>query len=166
VISSPNGPAAGKYLGADRGDLYLEERIFHHDGNLPPNIIEAVKPFVRHNETKERLEQQLVILDNDDFTWFARYALAIQARNVLEKETKQSKNLWYEESLPPDTLMYSLLAERSNTPCMGAIHNLMSNNPYLQAGGNETTGMGWFALGMAGQNPPVSSSEVPEKNTQ
>ena len=49
-----------------------------------------------------------MVLNDDDFTWFARFGLSIQARNVLEDGTKQSQNLWYEETLPPDTLLYAL----------------------------------------------------------
>jgi CRISPR-associated protein Cmr4 len=133
------------YLGFDVGDLFLEERQFARAGGLPDGLTTILKPLIRHSETADRLDKQLVVLSDVSFAWFARYGLAINARNVLDEKTKTSKNLWYEETLPPDSLFYLLLAERSD----GALEKtkaLFTNKPYLQAGGNETVGHGWFAM--------------------
>jgi len=135
------------YLGCDVGDLFLEERQFARAGSLPDGLTAMLKPLIRHSETASRLDKQLVILSDESFTWFARYGLAINARNRLDPETKTTfkGGLWYEETLPPDSLFYLLLAERSN----GALEKtktLFTNKPYLQAGGNETVGHGWFAM--------------------
>lgn len=89
-----------------------------------------------------------MILNDDDFTWFARFGLAVQARNVLD-DKKKSENLWYEETLPPDSLFYALIAGR-NKDAVTAIESLMTAKPYLQAGGNETVGQGWFAVQVLG----------------
>ena len=134
-----------KYLGPDVGELFLEERQFTRAGELPDQLSEILKPLIPHEETKTRLDKQLVALSDGSFAWFARYGLAINARNVLDEKTKTSNNLWYEETLPPDSLFYLLLAERSD----GALEKtkgLFTNKPYLQAGGNETVGHGWFAV--------------------
>ncbi len=133
------------YLGGDVGDLFLEERQFARSGGLPDGLTTILKPLVRHSETADRLDKQLVVLSDVSFAWFARYGLAINARNKLDKDKKTSDNLWYEETLPPDSLFYLLLAERS----VGALEKtkgLFTNKPYLQAGGNETVGHGWFAV--------------------
>ena len=133
------------YLGGVAGDLFLEERQFARAGSLPDGLTAMLKPLIRHSETAGRLDKQLVVLSDGSFTWFARYGLAINARNVLDEKTKTSKNLWYEETLPPDSLFYLLLAERSD----GALEKtkmLFTNMPYLQAGGNATVGHGWFAM--------------------
>jgi CRISPR-associated protein Cmr4 len=133
-----------KFLGAAAGPLYLEERRFTRQGALPGKFASVLATFIRHETTRRRLADQVVILNDEDFTWFARYGLAIQARNVLN-ESKQSKNLWYEESLPPDTLLYALIAGR--TPeSIAAIKDLITDKAYLQVGGNETVGQGWFAV--------------------
>lgn len=134
-----------KYIGPDVGELFLEERQFAHIGGLPDNLIAILNPLIRHDETKKRLDKQVVVLSDRSFAWFARYGLAINARNVLNEETKTSRNLWYEETLPPDSLFYLLLAERSD----GALEKtkkLFTTKPYLQVGGNETVGHGWFVL--------------------
>ncbi len=133
-------------LAAGKEPLFLEERQFEIDGPPSPGIVEAIQSLLRHPETRDRLAGQLAVLNDDDFAWFARYGLSIQARNVLEEETKKSKNLWYEETLPPDTVMYALVAGRGDEAreALGAL--FPDDDAWLQAGGNETVGHGWFAV--------------------
>ena len=128
------------------GHLYLEERQFSICGEPPRQLADSIEPLLLHQEAKYRLPDQIAVLHDDDFAWFARYGLAIQARNVLDNETKQSKNLWYEETLPPDTILYAIVMGR-NDDAVGALDSLFPEcDPYLQAGGNETIGHGWFAV--------------------
>ena len=75
-----------------------------------------------------------------------RYGLSIQARNVLEDGTKKSQNLWYEETLPPDTVMVALVSGRQAEAIKGLQRLFPKTDAYLQAGGNETVGQGWFAV--------------------
>jgi len=134
----------GKYLGSCADALFLEERQFTSAGPLPNGLVETLSKLIPHKQTRDRLAAQLIVLHDDDFAWFARHGLAVQARNVLGKE-KTSENLWYEETIPPDALFYTLLAERQNG-ALDVIAGLFKDHPYLQAGGNETVGMGWFAV--------------------
>ena len=140
--------AEGNYLGVCNGDLFLEERQFSCGGALPEKLVEAVGALIisneTHKKTRVRLATQVVVVHDNDFAWFARYGLAVQARNVLD-EKKTSKNLWYEETIPADTLFYTLLAER-HSGTLAAVKRLFDNHPYFQVGGNETVGMGWFAV--------------------
>lgn len=139
---------AGKALTKADGDhLFLEERQFSIAGPPPSELVEALDPLVLHEDTRQRLPQQLAVLHDDDFAWFARYGLAVQARNKLKDDTKESRNLWYEETLPPDTVMYALIAGRNGDPGdeMGSLFP-PDSDPYLQVGGNETVGQGWFAV--------------------
>lgn len=144
----PDVPAVerGRALASGAGSMFLEERQFSIDG-LPAGLSDAFAPLLLHGETRGRLESQVAVLHDDDFAWFARYGLPIQARNQLASDgSKQSRNLWYEESLPPDTVMYALVVGR-NEEAVGAVDALFpEDDPYLQAGGNETVGQGWFAV--------------------
>lgn len=138
--------AAGEVLTADSGRLFLEERQFEVAGGLPDGLVEAIGPLILHSSTRGRLGTQIAVLSDDDFTWFARYGLCIQARNKLNEETKKSEQLWYEETLPPDTLMYTLVMGRT-AEALSVLRELVkTTNPYLQTGGNETVGQGWFAV--------------------
>lgn len=144
----------GSYLGASNGALFLEERQFSHASAIADELLTALATLIPHESTRIRLkEKNLVVLHDDDFAWFARNGLAVQARNVLDGEKKTSRNLWYEETIPPDALFYTLLAERQSG-ALDAITGLFKDRAYLQVGGNETVGMGWFALAF----PPAKGS--------
>ncbi len=136
----------GSVLAAGNGGLFLEERQFTITGEPTDDLVDSVKPLVLHGETQARLGSRIAVLHDDDFAWFARYGLSVQARNVLEDGTKKSKNLWYEETLPPDTVMHALVTGRTDE-ALGVLDKLFpEDDPYLQAGGNETVGQGWFAV--------------------
>ncbi len=135
-----------EYLGEDNGSLFLEERQFESIGSLDKNIIAMVKKLIPHDETKGRVKEQLVMIHDDDFAWFARYGLAVTARNVLDNVTKASKNLWYEETIPPDAIFYSLLGDRQNSNALDQVKSLFEGNAYIQVGANETVGQGWLAI--------------------
>jgi len=139
----------GKYLGTGENgaSLGLEEREFSHAGAVADDIIQTLADVSGIDD--EDLRQRLVILNDDDFVWFARHALPIMARNALDENKKVKRGaLWYEEALPPDTVMHVVLGERQT----GALQQLTSridNAPYIQMGGNETVGQGWFRMQMA-----------------
>ncbi|MBX6764239.1 MAG: type III-B CRISPR module RAMP protein Cmr4 [Rubrobacteraceae bacterium] len=133
-----------KALARGDGKLFLEERSFEVAEDVPKDVVEAVGSLIPHESARTRLEERLTVLHDDDFAWFARYGLAVQARNVLDAN-KKSENLWYEETLPPDTLMYAVLAQRNGKN--GTLDGVREKiGAYLQVGGNETVGQGWFAL--------------------
>lgn len=138
----------GSVLSAGSGSLFLEERQFRIAGEPEAGLAEAAAPLILHEETQGRLGSRIAVLHDDDFAWFVRYGLSIQARNVLEDGTKKSKNLWYEETLPPDTVMYALVMGRSREALHALDALFPEADPYLQAGGNETVGQGWFAVTM------------------
>jgi CRISPR-associated protein Cmr4 len=130
--------------------LYLEEREFAVGGECPNGVHEAIAPLIRHEQTRKRLDSQTVVLDDHEFAWFCRYALPIQARNVLKKDgTKRSENLWYEESLPSDTVLYALAMARDSDGQDALVELFPESDPYLQVGGNETVGHGWVAVSIS-----------------
>ncbi|MGH2524939.1 MAG: type III-B CRISPR module RAMP protein Cmr4, partial [Anaerolineales bacterium] len=58
------------------------------------------------------LDGRLVIISNEDFQYFCRHALQVSARIALNERkttTGDGGNLWYEETLPPETVLYALL---------------------------------------------------------
>ena len=99
--------------------------------------------MITHEKARARLSDQLVVLSDNSFTWFARFGLSVNARNVLDEETKESKNLWYEETLPPDSLFYVVFGERS-PGAVDQMCRLLDECSYIRVGGNETVGQGWF----------------------
>lgn len=148
-LDAPPAAAAveqGSVTAKGDGHLYLEERQFSISDKPPSQLAGSIARLLLHQEAQNRLPNQIAVLHDDDFAWFARYGLAVQARNDLDDKTKQSKNLWYEETLPPDTVMYAVVMGR-NDDAIDALNLLFPDrDPYLQAGGNETIGHGWFAV--------------------
>lgn len=125
------------------------------------------------------LDGRLVVIGDEDFQYLCRHALQVSARIALnEKKTTTGGggNLWYEETLPPETVMYAvLLANKpryhgkddrsgetseggsagSATPpknareVISAIDTLL-NGQFLRVGGNETVGQGWCCVALTG----------------
>lgn len=137
---------SARTLASGGGKLHLEERELAVDGVVPEEVIRAISPLVLHPETKGRLGSQLAVVGDDELAWFCRYAVPLQARNVLDDDSKRSKNLWYEESLPPDTLLYALSMARDEDTQAALAALFPETDPYLQVGGNETVGHGWVAV--------------------
>jgi CRISPR-associated protein Cmr4 len=137
----------GQALASGSGYLFLEERQFMIVAAPATDLVEAIETLMIHAEVRQRLSEQVVVVHDDDFAWFARYGLSVQARNALSKDgTKRSESLWYEETLPPDSLMYAIVLGRTEDS-LEPLHRLFpKSDPYLQAGGNETVGHGWFAV--------------------
>jgi CRISPR-associated protein Cmr4 len=132
-----------------QGSLFLEELSFRvrAEGDELSDLINTLKPFTRHDALKDRLQAGLAIICDDEFAYFARYGLAVNARNVLDNETRTSENLWYEETIPPDTLFYALLFARDKKESdLDEVKGIFLDRPYLQVGGNETIGQGWCTV--------------------
>jgi CRISPR-associated protein Cmr4 len=125
--------------------IYLEEFSYHvHKNAVVDQIIDLIAPLIHHESVKRRLNEQLVVISDDEFHYFAQYALPIQYKNRLS-DKKTSESVWQEENLPPDTIMYALLIPRvQKSNAVNAFRDFMHNDPYLQIGGKESTGLGWF----------------------
>jgi CRISPR-associated protein Cmr4 len=113
---------------------------------------------MQRQDATAALHRQLTIVNDDLFRALAAYATPVNPHVRIEPETKTVATgaLWFEESLPPDTLLYTCLifnnarreqAEQSGQALFdGMRDNLLADGGYLQLGGNETTGMGWCIL--------------------
>ena len=102
------------------------------------------------------------------YSHLTQHATPVNAHIAIDSETKIVKRgaLWYEETLPPETLLYfgiSAVASRtrqetktiekpsdpkfSASQVLGAVTDLFpTEKSWLQLGGNETVGMGWCAV--------------------
>jgi CRISPR-associated protein Cmr4 len=86
---------------------------------------------------------RIVVVHDDDFTHFAQHATEVTARIGLDSTTKTVKDgaLFYEEFLPAETLLYSLVLR-------SARGNGVEWTPpaFAQIGGDETIGKGLCAV--------------------
>lgn len=135
--------------------LYLEEfRLRIEQADLEA-IIRVLARLMDRPDAETALRKQLALVDNDRFSHLAQFATPVNAHVCIDNQTKTVKPnaLWYEESLPPDTLLYvalhALAARQKDLEKPAAevlshvTEDLFGQRPYLQLGGNETVGMGW-----------------------
>lgn len=135
--------------------LYLEEFHFQAKQADLGVLIGWLAGFVGEAGFAERLQQQLVVVCDDLFAHLAQYTTPVNPHIAIDNETKTVKSgaLWYEETLPPETVLYLALgatrtrrkdADVSAAAVMSHTLSLFpADKPYLQLGGNETVGMGW-----------------------
>jgi len=101
---------------------------------------------------RKHLETHLCIVHDDVMTFLARYGTEVVTRNVLKAEEKVTDNLWVEENLPSETVLYSLLLATPNTGARKVCEGLVGEKMFeslesllvggIQLGGKATVGRG------------------------
>ena len=148
--------ASARMRGTD-GRVWLEEYAF----SATPLYEEALRPltallpsFGLDNVAAE-VGSRLVVVTDTVFSYFAANGLHVRTRNALDpaRKTVIDGALWSEESLPPDTLLYVTLVPRlheQQTALRAYLSSILLDSKaggvggFLQVGGNETVGEGWF----------------------
>lgn len=153
--------------------LYLEEMDFEPQGSsqvsaIAQSLAERLNARVIGEVFREKLRTDLAVLDDDEFSYFVRYATQVSARTQLTSNKTTDKtvgpdgqtekgNLWYEETLPPETVFYvPIMADGSRggeakdelatgNAVMDKLSREVLSRPFIQLGGNETLGHGWCA---------------------
>lgn len=106
--------------------------------------------------------KRLVVIPDQDFTYLVEHATQVSARIKLNEQkttTGGGGNLWYEETLPPETILYGfVLCHKPRMKDLGIqnaaevaeqLEKLCADH-YLQIGGNETVGQGWCHVNIFG----------------
>ena len=138
------------------GVLYLEEFQCKTQQTDLATLVAWLAGFVpTEKDFADRLNNQLVIVHDDLFAHLAQHATPVSPHIAINNETKTVVGgmLWYEETLPPETLMYLTVAANNSRNkelkiaadevLAGLLSLFPESAPYLQIGGNETVGMGW-----------------------
>ena len=163
-LSSVADPPTGHMLAPKNCPLLIEEQSalleefdFTRSGDSSP-----VAEWLSHHAgvdaaTQERLRSHLVVLNETDFTHFAVHATEVIARVGIDAATRTVRKgaLFYEEFLPPETLLYAVIlasASRRQGVALesGAIlAKLAENMPrVVQIGAGETIGKGLVAASL------------------
>lgn len=140
-------------------NLFLEEYRFTIDNNTNlDTVITALCELVNREGFTESLKAQLAIISDDMFAHLARNATPVNAHIALKdggSKTVDKGALWYEETLPPETVLYiPVMAQKSRNKdkpieanaVAACVQSILTSPPWLQIGGNETVGMGWCAV--------------------
>jgi CRISPR-associated protein Cmr4 len=152
----------------DTGKAVLEEFDITRSGDLPAGLVAWFQDNAAVDDgAKQQFSTHLAILADNDFTHFVQYATEINARVGLNYETRTVKDgaLFYEEFLPPETLLYALvLAQKSRrkemrgtaSEMLGIFRNKLP--PTVQIGAGETIGKGICRLRLSSANPTTEAA--------
>ncbi|MEK7232194.1 MAG: type III-B CRISPR module RAMP protein Cmr4 [Elusimicrobiota bacterium] len=163
IFDVPTAAGTEALTAQDTGDLFLEEYRFTQraDTDKLPKVIEVLARLVQRIDAQAELTRRLVVVSDDMFSHLVQAAVPVNAHIALDSKSKTVAGgaLWYEETLPPETLLYvPLMAANSRrekkamsaTDVLGKVTGLFIDKdkpkPWLQLGGNETVGMGWCAI--------------------
>lgn len=144
--------------------LHLEafEYIAKEDQNLS-NLAEdlaakAIPNDTSYNFFRDKIKNDLVVLSDTDFTYFAKNAMLIEPHVRIDPNTGTAKEggLFYSENLPPESILIApLLTSQTRTgkekewedavAVMLKIKNVIDGS-LLQIGGDSTTGRGLVAV--------------------
>ena len=154
-------PARDKALGQGDAKLFLEEFRFEQSPDACIGALaKALAPMSGGALDEATLVQRLVVVHDDIFSFLARNATSVQPHIAIDSTTKTVKDgaLWFEETLPPETLLYVPLTATASRRKGGELtaaqvlaqfeQLLPTGKNWLQLGGNETTGMGWCRVGI------------------
>ncbi len=142
-------------LASTAGSLFLEEfRLQANTSELSDQLAELLAGLCGSTPDAGELKERLVITSDDIFSFLASNATAVNAHIAIDSASKTVKDgaLWYEETLPPESLLYVPLtatasrrkgSERKPAEMLELFAGLLKQRSWLQLGGNETTGMGW-----------------------
>lgn len=163
VKDSDGNCNAKVYSGA--GDLFLEEYRFmaSEDAGELENIVTALASLMQRTDAQTELQKRLVVVSDDMFGFLVQHATPIAAHIAIDNTNKTVRDgaLWYEETLPPETLLYVPIMAHSSRKQGGQALDALAvrkavaetlfkkgeaDDAWLQVGGNETVGMGWCAV--------------------
>lgn len=117
--------------------------------------VKAIAALAGRDERE--IAASLTVVSDALFNHLCRHGTPVAAHVRLDPDTKTVKNgaLWYEETLPPETMLYvPVLIQRSRagrdgpvaTQLLDVFKRVLGTPAWLQVGGNETVGMGWCAV--------------------
>jgi len=154
--------------------LVLEDVLLVEEEEDLSKVIELIANFTPVSE--EKLKEKLVIVNDDLFTAFVTMTTEIVARTRIDagSGTVQAGALWYEEYLPSDALLYSVIAigkprlqgkneiekilKSLGAKDMEEVVNKIAeelatfDNSFLQIGGDETVGKGFVKVKVFGKS--------------
>lgn len=163
VVAVPNGTVLGSQGSAvtDREGVLLEEYAFAFQASEAVGVLgawlagHAVPEGAEYDPVRDGLARRLLVLTDDDFTDFVRHTTEVQARIALNEKkttTGDGGNLFYQENLPADTVLYAAVLAGDDLSGrlagQGAARDVLRlvteplSGQRIQLGGDETVGKG------------------------
>jgi len=183
------GVAPGSPLLTTKQTLVLEEQSFPIQASAEVAALgawlgeQALPAEALFDFWRQRLASSLVVLPEPAYRYFVRHATQVVPRIRIDPKTGTARDgsLWTEEYLPPETLLYLLVAVQAPTVAAGEAVSIDSpfgpfQGPadvlgwvrglaptYLQVGGGLTLGKGIARLRWTGKKPARASARKTKK---
>jgi len=149
---------------AEQNTVILEEYAFDNCNKNDQltkfaNLLTKSLDGVINKYWAEKIQKDILVVSNDDFADFVNLYCEVNARIKINPDTGTVDKgaLWYEEFLPTDTIMYSVLL---TSPSFGksdklngqeVMENLTNDFPEMvQMGGDATIGKGLMRIALLG----------------
>jgi len=134
------------------GNVVIEDIVLSAEEKDLSNLMKTIKAI----SPIEIDEGRVAIVHDNVFSSLVQMATEIVARIKISSETGtvETGALWYEEYLPSDTLLYSVIAigkPRRDIDKLSTADDIVRelkvfNGRFIQVGGNETVGKGFVKL--------------------
>jgi CRISPR-associated protein Cmr4 len=134
--------ASGSPL-AQNNAVYLEDLdLSAPSGDSTKTIADGLAGLLFPDDPKSFTERFALVSD-EMFSYLCETATEIAARIVLDDEKKTTKNLWYEEAVPAESVFYgfALLQEWGGVD-LNALSGVLNDVQTIQIGGNASVGRG------------------------
>ena len=109
------------------------------------DFINVISQTIKDKDIRDRLNKNIVIVSDKVFSNIVETMTEVIPRIVINRDTKTTDNLWYEEYLPQDTIMYftaRLTFYASNNHDLLNELNKAIDGKVIPIGGKETIGKG------------------------
>lgn len=140
--------AAGSALGEAQKPVAIGGQELGAGPALDGKLVDTLATWVFGEDAwwRDALRQRIAVVDDDTFTFFARHRTDVRAHiRIGDSGTVDKGGLWYEESLPAETVLSGFLQSAPNGKAtaqrVGEFVTGLSDTR-LQFGANATTGMG------------------------
>ncbi len=151
-VSPAGGPGAATPM-AYVHDLSLKVQAQAVVGRLAETWAALWAPSATEaDDWKAQLSEKLLVVSDAVLLYLADMAMEVRARVRLEDEVKLVTKgaLWYEESLPAESLAYAVVAADSAADLAAFQGEHVKRFSQLQLGGKATVGRGWVRTALEG----------------
>jgi|SRR5271166_536482 len=141
---------AGNKLVIDRNGekgVVLEEYRFNVEGEFPKDWEGKLRSVLR-DAVLEGADGRFVLLSDGDLSHFAVNACQVNQHVRIDDQTGTAEEggLFNEETVPSETLFYSVLTEIRKPNGANGVFDALATEQLVQFGGNGTTGLGFCTV--------------------
>lgn len=128
----------------ESGTVYIEEYTADPEYSEDlEGIIKKLKDIAPTDYLNKKILDNVMLISDENFSFFVKNATEVNARITIDSKTGTTKDgsLRYEEFLPQDTVMYSIIKELNNNNSFEQLKAKIKNS-YFNLGGKATIGKG------------------------